>query len=231
MKSFTFELLSLLIVTSVLANSAFSSDAGYKSAVNPPANTMTAIWNQDPGDPSQYVIVTSEYIPDYSILVIACDDFQPTTSAEINRIRWYGGYWGGVPTPFTSAHVLFYNNSGSTPAQNPAYNETFGFADTNESLWASPGYYYTINSIPSFSVTAGTTYWVSVYVALNYPPYWGIYYSSAVWGNTIVQQSQAYFGDLNWHLNENHVDWAFQLLYIPEEVQSTSLGMLKALLR
>jgi len=231
MKKLIFLFLFLIISITVLTSFVSSNNADYSGSTNPLADTKVVVWNQDPGDPSEYVILASEYIPNYDILVIACDDFQPVSDATINSIRWYGGYWGGVPSPFSMVHVLFYNNSGSTPEQTPVYNETFGYADTYESLWSYPGYYYTIPSIPSFSVTAGTTYWVGVYAALNYPPYWGIYYSSNTWGSTVVQQSQDYFGDLNWHVNSKNVDWAFQLLAIPDEVQNTSLGALKAIFK
>jgi hypothetical protein len=198
-----------------------------------PISDKGSVWQQDPGDPNNYIVVCSEVMPNYDITCIACDDFQPSTDTVINAISWYGGYWNGTVTPFSDCHILFYNNSESLPQQNPVYDQTFAYSATAETLWNSSGsayfYSYSLPSIPPFYASGGTTYWVSAYVTMDFPPQWGLYYSSSNWGSSICQQSQYFFGDTGWHLySGGSCDWAFQL-FANATLETRSLGVLKAL--
>lgn len=198
-----------------------------------PLSDKGVVWQQDPGDPNNYIVVCSEVIPNYDITCIACDDFQLTADYVINAISWYGGYWNGTINPFSDCHVLVYNDSESLPQQDPVYNQTFAYSATAETLWNSSGsasfYSYSLTSIPPFYATSGTTYWVGVYVTMNFPPQWGLYYSSSNWGSSICQQSQYFFSDMNWHpYSAGSCDWAFQL-FSNATLESRSLGLVKAL--
>lgn len=184
---------------------------------------------QDPGDPGEEIEIPSQYQPNYDVLYIACDDFQLSEESVISGISYYGNYWYGNIAPYSSAHLLFYTSSSDSPAQYPIYDETFSYADTGETLWASPYICkYTIPTIPYFAA-GDQVYWVGVYVELYFPPSWGLYYSSDHWGSVILEQSEALFDDLDWHPNEYNADWAFELFAPQDSVKNSSLGGLKAL--
>jgi hypothetical protein len=235
-----------LLFLAVILLAAATAFAGLTTSANPTGTSSAtgsvsvsplskdALWVQDPVGGGGGNAWCSEYIPNYAITCYAADDFELAFYAVIDGIDWYGGYWNGSGA-FSSAYVLFFNDAGGVPETDPVY--TYGpvaYGDCGETFeWSGP--YgavdsYSIASIDPFYVDPGTTYWVCVYVELNFPPQWGVYDSSEAWGSQIMQQSTYFFGDMNWHATGNGTSWAVTLNGTDlTGLQSTSLGSVKAL--
>lgn len=133
------------------------------------------------------------------------DNFTLGTASTINQVTWVGGYYNPQSLgPISQWTVSFYANNGGQPgtllqAFTIAGNggETF----LQNDVVGDPNYGYT--AAVSFSVAAGTTYWLSVEPNLAFPPQWG--WGSSSTGDGISYTN--YFGALS----SNPTDLAFAL--------------------
>jgi hypothetical protein len=230
--------LAVVLLAAATAFAGISTSANPNGTVSAPGSTTVTpltkdvIWQMDPVSGGGGNAWCSEYIPNYSITCYAADDFNVSSSYDIYAIDWYGGYWNGSGA-FTNAYVLFYNDSGGSPGASPVYTYAATYSECGETLqWSTSWgavYSYSLDPIDTFSITGGTTYWVCVYVDLNFPPQWGLYDSSEYYGSEIKQQSSYFFGDNNWHGTGYGTSWACTLYGNHTGVASDSLGHVKAL--
>ena len=121
-----------LLFLAVILLAAATAFAGLTTSANPTGTSSATgsvsmsplskdvVWSMDPVSGGGGNAWCSEYIPNYSITCYAADDFQLSSSYDINAIDWYGGYWNGSGA-FTNAYVLFFDDAGGSPGISPVY--------------------------------------------------------------------------------------------------------------
>lgn len=126
------------------------------------------------------------------------DDFSLTANATVRKIRFWGGYFNGVPAPISSFNVLIYADAGGQPTGTPgdptgtalhSFTVSATVVDTGASISGASSniFRYDFDLGAGFLATAGTTYWLAIQAAVEFPPQWGWATQLAGAGDPIAQ--------------------------------------------
>jgi len=109
--------------------------------------------------------VTTFVISDVTSTAIASDDFILTMDTDITTFAWSGNYSSSVTPTTDNFTIVIYSDGGGMPGTAlitiPVGNNA-NRTDTGIDLFDLDVFSYEA-AIPSFTATAGTTYWISVY--------------------------------------------------------------------
>jgi hypothetical protein len=195
----------VLLLTAVLLLSATAVTANTnKITVMQPAmkaghgaSARGIVWDNDL---TYENLLACQLDPTYGELGSCADDFQLTTTADVNGVHWIGGYWNGNPGA-TSWQITIYADAGTGPGAVLWGPTTFPYANCNEQFveQVSASYYYSYDVVldPAFTAQAGVKYWIGFQGQLTYPPQSGIAGHALVTLNEMNFKS-TYFGYPNW---------------------------------
>lgn len=157
----------------------------------------------------------------FSFASQVADDFSLAANATVQKIRFWGAYFNGVPAPISSFNVLVYADAGGQPTGTPgdptgtalhSFSVSATVLDTGApfSLGSSNILQYDVSLGAGFLATAGTTYWIAIQAVVDFPPQWG-WASQAVGGGDPLGQWMPYAGFTNWRTNVHTEHTQFQL--------------------
>ncbi len=109
--------------------------------------------------------ITLSVISDVNSTAIAADDFMLTTDQDIINIEWSGVYANSTPTAPDDFTIIIYSDGGGMPGtilNTISVGDNVNRTDTGVDDSALNIYSYNV-SIPAFSTTAGTVYWLSIF--------------------------------------------------------------------
>jgi hypothetical protein len=141
----------------------------------------------------------------------AYDDFTLDSATAIGKVKWYGEFFRGEPTPISNFLIQFWSDNSGPNAE--LFSETIlGNADETfvEKIGNFNLYKYGMDLSLPFKALAGTTYWLSIQPTLDYPPQWGWYQGKG--GDGVAYQD--FFGE-NGAIPK---DLAFSLASVPEPI-------------
>jgi hypothetical protein len=141
---------------------------------------QTLLWDQ--AATQYFTFCACQWDSVYPFEAELADNFELTDDATIDYVVWWGGYWGGTPTPPIDFWIKIYPDSGAGlgPKLNPIYTQRVPYTET----LIDPGnnYYYYEAAIPPFAASAGVRYWIVFEPTLVFPPQWGNN-CSTLWGD------------------------------------------------
>lgn len=149
------------------------------------------------------------------------DDFSLAANATVQKIRFWGGCYNGDPVPIPSFNVLVYADAGGQPTGTPgdptgtalhSFSVSATVVDTGSSVFGASSNIlrYDVNLGAGFLATAGTTYWLAIQAAVDYPPQWG-WASQAVGGGDPLSFWGPTFNYNEWQTLDQTQDTQFQL--------------------
>lgn len=150
----------LATAASCAATSAFGAVVLYNQPVLP--------------DGTGYASQNDTAVAGFGSFATAYDNFSLASAAAVSEVRWTGQHWNGVTLPGTISEFLvtLYANNAGQPGALLATATIPGNA--NQTLVS--GQIYTYSALlpgGGFSVSGGTTYWLGVQAAMDFPPQWG----------------------------------------------------------
>jgi hypothetical protein len=163
------------------------------------------------------------------------DDFSVSADVVLSEIEWWGGYYNGSGS-FTSVNLEIYDDDegpGGDPGTGAIWTANVPYADCDETYIGSIGsgemykYYVVLGASDQFSLTAGTTYWLSIQPVMDYPPQTGLVAQEHENGESVYFVSE-YFGFPSWiegwQVFLDEYDIAFNLYGGSDELAPTITG-------
>jgi hypothetical protein len=98
----------------------------------------------------------------------AYDDFTLDSATAIGKVKWYGEFFRGEPTPISNFLIQFWSDNSGPNAE--LFSETIlGNADETfvEKIGNFNLYKYGMDLSLPFKALAGTTYWLSIQPTLD----------------------------------------------------------------
>lgn len=167
----------------------------------------------------------------------SADDFRSDYSASITSVEWWGAY--GPPAELLYVIVQFYLDAPGSRTNAPGalvYQESI-YTLVGEQVTGGSGsdYRYTADLPVQFTISAGTTYWVSIQgVEQSGQWYWYECVVGDYWGEEGSIRSE-FWGIPDWVLwsdfGSEHVEFAFALHADSSPVEAASWASIKALFR
>jgi len=141
------------------------------------APVSAAVLYTQPYDGTGNLFTSQNDTASYGLYAQIYDDFKLSANSSITEVSWTGGYFNpALQGPITQFTVDIYSDDGGQPGATPLATEVFS-GTAGETFLGNAGgfptYTYDVTLGTAFAATAGTTYWLSVYPNLSFPPEWG----------------------------------------------------------
>jgi hypothetical protein len=153
----------------------FWHDVSIKDITSPGDKGKDLLWDNYGVDATS-TLLSSQLEPVYPFVSHMADDFVLSSTAAIDHIKFWGGFWNGNPVDPVDINIYFFADDNGVPTgsgmPDPSSTALYTHSATVSGVVGAYATEYDMD-IPAFVANGGTTYWLSVQADLIFPPQFG----------------------------------------------------------